>query len=536
MPYAGTSNYSILRRSDMHRRRFLATAAASSAAIPLSFGRLPVTALSGPLFSAAASDPSERVLVLVNLVGGNDGLSSVVPLDQFDELMAVRANVTVPEQQLIGLDAARALHPALTGLRDVWDQGRLGILQGVGYPNQNGSHFRSTDIWNTASPSDEVYDTGWLGRHFQRDHPAYPDGYPNGTHPDPIAIAIGSSVSETCQGIAGNFSLTVNDPSGFTSILDTDGGAVPDRYYGDELAFIRTTISQANAYGSAVAAAAGAASNQVTYPDDNPLATHLSYVARMIAGGLQTKVYVVTLGGFDTHAAQVSTQDVAAGIHADLLRTLGDAVAAFQADIAALGLGERVLGMTYSEFGRRIRSNGALGTDHGAAAPAFLFGDCVNAGVTGENPTIDRAVGDQESVPMQYDFRDLYGSILEDWFGVPEADVRAILHEDYVRLPVLRDCSDVSDVEALPYAGSSLTLAPAVFAQATRVRFATAHAGMVRLDVITSGGAVIETLFERRLPAGEQSVRVDCSGYPRGVLFFRLREGASVRVVRGVRV
>ena len=521
----------------MDRRRFLATAAVTTSAAPLAaLARTPVAALTGPLFAAAGSDPSDRVLVLVNLVGGNDGISSVVPLDQFDELMAVRANVTVPEARLLPLDATRALHPALAGLREVYDGGRLGILQGVGYAGQNGSHFRSSDIWNTASPSDEVYDTGWLGRYFQTDHPAYPAGYPNGDHPDPIAIAIGSAVSETCQGIAGNFSLTVNDPTDFSSILDTDGGAVPDRLYGDELRFVRRTIEQANAYGATVAAAASRAVNLADYPADNPLATHLSYVARMVAGGLRTKVYVVTLGGFDTHAAQVDPQDVAAGTHADLLRTLGEAVAAFQADIAALGLGERVVGMTYSEFGRRIRSNGALGTDHGAAAPAFLFGDCVRAGVLGENPVIDPQVGEQESVPMQYDFRDLYGSILEDWFGVAAPEVRTLLHDGYRKIPVLRDCAGVVDAADVPYADSAIALAPSAFAEGVEVRFATSYRGAVRLDVIDAGGSVVEVLFERRLPAGPQTVRVDASGYPRGVLFFRLLEGASVRTVRGVRL
>ncbi len=519
----------------MRRRQFLTTAA-TAAALPLAAGRLPISALTGPLFAAAASDPSDRVLVLINLVGGNDGISSVVPIDQFDNLMAVRANVTVPLARLVGLDDTRALHPALGGLRSVWDQGNLGILQGVGYPDQNGSHFRSTDIWNTASPSDEVYNTGWLGRYFQGVHPSFPTGYPNGDNPDPIAVAVGSSVSETCQGIAGNFSLTVNDPARFASILDTDGGTVPDRLYGTELSFIRDSIEQANAYGMAVAGAASRARNLATYPDGNILGTHLSYVARMIAGGLRTKVYVVTLGGFDTHAAQVSNTDVTAGAHADLLRTLGEAVGAFQADIAALGLGERVLGMTYSEFGRRIRSNGALGTDHGAAAPAILFGNCVIGGVTGENPIIDRQAGDQESLPMQYDFRDLYGSILQTWFGVPESEVRTLLYADYVHIPLLRNCGVPVSVESLPYAKSTLRLEPSAFRDHTRLRFDTSYPGWVRVDAVSSAGRVLETLFERRLPAGEQVVNVDTSAYPTGVVFFRLHEGASVRTTRGVRL
>ena len=519
----------------MRRRHFLKTASVG-AALPLANAAFPVMSLGAPLFTVAGSDPSERVLVLINLIGGNDGLSSVVPLEAFADLMAVRGNITIPESRLLSLDSTRALHPSLTGLRDVWEQGRLNILQGVGYPDQNGSHFRSSDIWSTASPADVVYDTGWLGRHFDGQHPGFPSGYPSGDHPDPIAISVGSSASETCQGLAGNFSLTVQDPDTATSILDTAGGTVPDRLYGDELRFIRQTISQSNAYASRVAAASQAARNQVTYPADNTLALHLSYVARMIAGGLRTKVYVVSLGGFDTHAGQVVSGSPETGVHANLLRQLGDAVAAFQSDIRALGLDERVVGMTFSEFGRRIRSNGAHGTDHGAAAPQFIFGGCVNAGVIGEDPTVDRQVDEQESLPMQFDFRDMYGSVLQDWFGVEAATVRSLLHEQYTHIPILRNCSTPTSTEELPNRDTRLALWPSVFQHSTSIRFSKSTAGATGLSVFDARGALVEQLFDRRLPAGEHTVQFLADRCPPGVLFFRLQEGASVRTVRGVKV
>ena len=519
----------------MLRRQFLATSAAAAA--PFALRGMPVAAASSPLFDLAAAADNDRVLVLVQLSGGNDGLASLVPLDQYDQLAQVRANVIVPEAQLVDLEPTRALHPSLADLKALWDDGQLGIVQDVGYPDQNRSHFRSTDIWHSGSPSDEVWTSGWVGRHLDARYPGFPDGYPNTEHPDPVAVVVGNSVSATCQGIAGNFGLTVANPDYVTQIIGGSSTDTPATPYGRELAFLRTSIEQANAYGAVVTDAVEGVTNAVAYPEDSTFATRLSYIARMIAGGLRTRVYVVTLGGFDTHAEQVVEGEPTSGEHAELLRQLAEGLKAFQADLTVLGVSERVVGMTYSEFGRRIRSNAAYGTDHGTAAPAFLFGDCVQAGTLGDNPVIDTAVDELEGVPMQYDFRDLYGTVLEDWFGVAESDVRALLHAGYTRLPILRPCDgSVSDLGAAPAAQTDLAVAPSPFGDHARLSFETAASGRVRLEAYDVKGGLVETLFERRLPAGEQTVTVDASRYPAGVIVFRLTEpGGRVRVVRAVR-
>ncbi len=517
----------------MHRRTFLA----SSALLPLAMHRVPFATPLSPLFTALGSDPSDRVLVLINLIGGNDGLASLVPLDQYDQLAQVRANILLPQNTLHTLDSTRGLHASLTGFKSVWDTGRMGIVQDVGYPDQNRSHFRSSDIWNTGSPSNEEWTTGWLGRHFETVHPTFPTDYPNQQHPDPVAISLGYAVSETCQGIAGNFALTVNNPQYAGGILDNSGGSTPPGIYGDELSFIRTSIAQANAYGDVVRDAADRGMNVGSYPSNNQLASRLADVARLISGGLQTKVYIVSLGGFDTHADQVVEGDVTTGEHAALLQQLGDAVAAFQADINALGLGERVIGMTFSEFGRRIRSNAAVGTDHGTAAPAFLFGDCINPGVIGNNPTIDIAVDELEGVPMQYDFRDLYGSVLEDWFGLSASTVRTLLHNGYTNIPVVRNCSDISSVDTgINDTSTRLLAAPSPFTTFVKLQFATHATAKVSMSAYDVKGGLVETLFERKLPAGEQTVTVDTSTYPSGVIVFRLQEGSRVRVVRTIKL
>ena len=516
----------------MRRRKFLA----SSAALPLVFNRLPRDLNSPRMLSALGSDEDERVLVLIQLAGGNDGLNTLIPLDQYDNLAVVRPNLLVPESQLIGLDSERAIHPSFGAMQQVWDAGELAIVQDVAYPEQNRSHFRSMDIWNTASPSDEYYRTGWMGRKFQLDHPDYPVGYPSAENEDPLAITVGTTVSETCQGVQSNFSLTLANPFRVTTILEGEDVPLPDTPRGRELEFVRTSVAQANEYGATVKSKVETGNTLATYPEDNKLAERLRYVAQMISGGLTTKVYVISVGGFDTHANQIVDGEPTVGEHAELLQQVADAVAAFQTDLKLLGLGERVIGMTYSEFGRRIRENGGLGTDHGTAAPMFLFGECVNAGVLGHNPTIDTAVDELEGVAMQYDFRDVYGSVLEDWFGLDDATVRSVLHTNYVKLPVLRDCSDpISSTEESAFAKTALALAPSPFDGRANLQFETATAGTVRLSVYDVQGSLIETLFERRLPAGPQSVNVDTSHYPTGVVIFHLQRGSEVKVVRGVK-
>ncbi len=518
----------------INRRQFLGT---SAAALPLIGGKVPFSFPSSSLFSALLADPSDRVLVLINLTGGNDGLNTVVPLDQLDNLAAVRGNVTLPQNRLLRLDERTGLHPSLTSVRGLWDEAKIGIVQGVGYPDQNRSHFRSGDIWNAASGSRDTLRTGWLGRYFDTVYPGFPEGYPNAVDTDPVAITLGNIASETCQGLLGSFTLTVNNPLSVTSLLEGAGGASPDNEYGSELDFLRTTIAQANSYGRVVQQKALAGKTVVDYPSGNRLAQQLRSVVQMISGGLRTKAYVVTLGGFDTHANQVEDGATHEGSHAQLLATLSDAIAAFMADIKAQGLGERIIGMTYSEFGRRIRSNAAAGTDHGSAAPLIVFGDCVEPGVLGQNPEIDRNVSEQEGVAMQYDFRDVYGSILEDWFKLPAAGVREILHEGYQRLPILRNCdAPVVKVSGRDADVLKLSAAPSVFGDRLSLSFTLARAGRVSLTAFDVQGSVVEQLFDRRLPVGEQTVSVDAGAYPKGVIVFRLQEGDAVRVVRTVRL
>ncbi len=512
------------------RRKFLT----QLAGIPLAFNALPFGGQR--LLNLLSSDPSERVLLLIQLNGGNDGLNTFIPVDQYAHLARNRPNVLLPEQRLLRLTDTQAFHPAFSGALALYDHAELAILQDIGYPDHNRSHFRSLDIYNTSSSAADVYTTGWLGRYMDSLHPGFPDRYPSSQYPDPVAIALGNTISETCQGTAANFAMAVSNPFRLTNLLDADVDA-DARYprHTEELAFLQDNIAQTNGYAVSVKNAAERGRSLANYPD-TPFGQQLSHVARLISGGLQTKVYVVTLGGFDTHAAQVDAQSHELGVHAQLLRELGDGIRAFQEDVRALGVQERVLGLTYSEFGRRIRSNAALGTDHGTASPCFVFGECVVAGVLGRNPTIPLEADVDEGVPMQLDFRNVHGTVLEDWFGVAAADVRSLLFADYTRLPFLRNCgaSGVSDDQG--FGDSRMTLAPNPFGTETQLTLELRRADTVRITVHDATGRLVERLNAGGLAAGQHRLQVDTSGYAPGAHFFRLEAGGLGEVARGIRL
>lgn len=520
----------------MKRRTFLKHSS-QAVALPVVLNGVNLAAFTESALINAVNPDSDRVLVLIQLNGGNDGLNTLVPIDQYDNLMQVRSNIMIPENNLIPLTDTLALHPNMEGVQQLYDQGLLGIVQSAGYPNQNRSHFRSTDIWTSASPAEENWTTGWLGRYMDGLYPGFPEGYPNDDHPHPFAITMGSTiVSQTCQGSAANYSLALEDPFSLSAVMEGEGNEVPDTPYGNELQFIRTTIAQTNAYAEVVTAAAELGSNAVDYPDDNRFAQQLRNVALLIAGGLQTKIYVVTLGGFDTHADQIVAGDTTIGEHATLLNTLSQAMASFQADLEALGVKERVLSMTFSEFGRRIRSNDSLGTDHGTAAPLMLFGNCVNPQILGENPEISPDVSVSEGVPMQYDFRDIYGSVLQDWFEVEEDTVRTLLHEDYTYLPVLLNCNVVNSIDEI---AEQLPLQLEAFPNPMRNQFTLqfeCEQEWVRIALFNDLGSEVKVIANRNLPAGRHRISVETQGLPSGPYFIRLQTADRVRTLRIVKV
>jgi uncharacterized protein (DUF1501 family) len=432
----------------MKRRTFIKNTATASIGLPLMINGLPLKAFSHHLLWKRIDPLSDRVLVLIQLNGGNDGLNMILPLDQYDNLSNARSNILIPEKQILKLTQNTGIHPAMSGLKNAFDTGQLCVVQNVGYPDQNRSHFRSTDIWQTGSSSSEVLKTGWMGRYFDSRITDYPNGYPHTDAPDPFALTVGNIISETCQGVAANYSLAVQDPLTQSILFESDlGHPHTADCYSKELAYVMTAISQTNAYGGVITKAAEKGSNLAIYPENNQLAQQLKIIARLISGGLGTKVYVASLGGFDTHANQVEEDAATEGRHASLLGLLSEAIDVFLRDLALQHLNERVVGMSYSEFGRRTRSNGANGTDHGSAAPLFVFGSCVNPAILGDNPVIPAEVHPQDGVAMQYDFRSVYGSILHQWFDVPVEEVRTILFDGFSEIPLISGCDNATSIQ-----------------------------------------------------------------------------------------
>ena len=515
----------------MKRRQFIKRSTVAS--VPLVLGGTSVSALNNPFFNLLRNG-DDKVLVIIQLNGGNDGLNMLTPKDQYDNLMNVRSNVMVPESSLLDINDTLGFHPVMTGLKEVYDDGKLNIIQSAGYPNQNRSHFRSTDIWTSASPADEFWTTGWLGRYFDTIHPGYPANYPNSDCPDPLAITIGSSVSTTCEGIGGNFSTALVDPENLSALSVPISGDLPDTCYGDQIQFLADSIIQTNAYNDTIQAANDNGNNLSTkYDANNELSQKLKIVAKLIAGGLQTKVYVVSLGGFDTHANQVVDSSPDQGEHATLLAELSDAICAFQDDLKKLALEERVVGMTFSEFGRRIRSNNSLGTDHGTAAPMMLFGSCINPIILGDNPEISTTVDVQEGVPMQYDFRSVYGSILMDWFDVEEQTVKDLLYNDFTHLPILSSC-EVTSIDDLNNE-LDLNVFPNPFNANANIEFTT-KGGWTKISVFDVIGNEIKVLTERKFTEGKNSILLEGHGLPAGSYYVRMQTEDGQKTKRVVKI
>lgn len=511
----------------MKRRSFLKNTAAFS--LPAFLGGFEAAAFPAQTLRSLIGDETDKVLVLIDLSGGNDGLNTFVPLEHYSNLHRARPKVVIPEKYLLEINDTLGMHPKMRQMHNMYGEGKISIVQSVGYPNQNRSHFRSADIWNTAVEADEFASTGWMGRYLDEQYPGYPLNYPNVDFTDPFAISMGKSISQTCQGANSNFSMAIIDTNNLGGLNTGVEGELTDDYYGEELGFLIETFKKTNAYADRVISAANVGSSSVEYPNTQ-LGRELKTVAKMISGGLQTKVYVLKLGGFDTHANQVEEGTPLGGWHSHLLETLSNAIAAFQDDLEKLGLEDRVLGMTFSEFGRKIKANAGFGTDHGTAAPLIFFGSCLNAGVIGKNPLIPGSVDPDEGVPMQYDFKSVYGSVLIDWFGAEEESVKRLLTEDFQHIPIVGNCRIVS-----PFVDLAVSAYPNPFVQSFSLVFNTFQRSTVSAQIFDVTGRVIQRIDTQEYPTGEYTLELGGRLAP-GSYYIRVRIDDNVKTLRVVKV
>ncbi len=548
----------------MKRRDFLTTGLKIGVAantLPVLLGGMPLRALGrSPLRNMleASSSTNNNVLVIIQLQGGNDGLNCVVPFTD-PNYLTLRptlglsgSNITaaLPDHQSL------AFHSAMGDFLTLYGQGGgngpMAILQNVGYPNPILSHFRGTDVWNTATDSGIYASTGWVGRFLANQY-----GAPQtGTGSWPLGIEFGNALSDIFLGANGGMGIAMNSmpskaaPGGqnYDAITQTT-----TQY--NELAFVRLIQQESEVY-SATIVSRGITKNKVTYPSST-LATQLAGIAQMIAsqlqtGSVQTKIYLVTQGSYDTHSNQISRQ-------ASLLTDLSAAVLAFQQDLQAFGtvngvnMADTVAMMTYSEFGRRVQENGS-GTDHGTSAPHFVIGTMVKGAVYGSDPDLSTQTSDpneinknNEGVPGNlaydptHDFRNVYATMINEWLmaGADQATISTVIQDvltqdssaTYSATKTPWQSLGIFQTSGTQYVGSApgtvglmlLQNYPNPVTSTTTIPYMLDAAGPVELSIFSSDGIEVARPVEGWQTAGSQSVTFDASKLAAGAYFFRLK-------------
>ena len=410
--------------SSFNRRSFHAKSLSSAAAIAI--GSAAPQGWMQTLAARIADQPAqqEQILVVIQMSGGNDGLNTIVPYSD-ERYIKARPKLGISKSDVISLDDNTGLHPSMRGIASLIENRKFCVIHGVGYPNPNRSHFESMDIWHTCQRKETRTNDGWLGRLFSaKADPARSDsvGLHLGSEPMPLAL-VGRGVQTPSIATVEQFRWKGKSES----MQETDPNMT-------NRASDRETQSDANLldFVSASTTAALQASERLdkalATPDeagdfpDSQLGEKLKVISRLILAGLQTQVYYVTLDGFDTHANQLVA-------HAGLLKQWSEALRSFHRRLDAAGLGERVLVMTFSEFGRRVGENASQGTDHGAAAPAFLSGPKFDSTFMGKQPSLSDL--DDGDIKYKVDFRSVYATLVEDWLKVP---ANKVLGEDFPKL------------------------------------------------------------------------------------------------------
>lgn len=495
----------------------------------------------------------DRVLILIQLKGGNDGVNTLIPINQYDTYADLRPTIKIPDtgpEKYINLDNTLPLqdtigiHPILTSFKQMYDQGWMRVVQGVGYENINGSHFKGTDLWLTGgdgTPENFNIRSGWMGRALQA---MYPDIMGAPIPPDdvyPLGIQIGdpnpSLGFHTETEHQNSINLYGQDPEGFYSLVQTIGGApivnVPDSEYGDELRYIMGVEKAVDEYSVYITQAFNAGENSATTYPQTGLAWQLKTIARLIKGGCKTKIYLCSMGGFDTHGTQVEPEGtVLQGRHAELLKTLGDAVNSFLKDLQIMGLDEQVMGCTFSEFGRCAKENGSAGTDHGTLAPMFIFGKTVNGGVSGTNVNLSSLTPDNQLQNMQFDYRQVFTTLLQDWLGASNDVLTTTMFEGYTKMPLVEsafvvspDCYIGSTVSVwdIPGERQSLTLSPNPATTRVEVAFRSERAFQAQMTLHSLGGALLKGM-QVSIQPGVNRFYLDVRQYPSATYFIRLEQ------------
>ena len=394
------------------RRSFLqALGIAGSGSMMLGSNFLSASAPS-PLTAAIANAETDKILILIRLSGGNDGLSTVIPIEQYDTYANARPNIYIPESKVLKLTDEFGVPSYMKAVQPMWDDGQFKAVHGVGYEGQSLSHFTGSDIFANTDLETTGFsglNTGWMGRYFENTYPDYLMNPPAA----PAAIQVGQFGNLVFQGDETNYAFVTSnidqlaEIAGSGLVYGLDDALFDNCMYGDQLKFLRGVANTTYEYSGIIHAAHEDGKNDIEYQDNN-IAKQLALLARLIKGNLGTKVYMISLGGFDTHGNQPLR-------HERLMTDLSIAIDNFYDDLAFKEQDDKVLSMTFSEFGRRVFENGSNGTDHGKAAPTLFFGSGLNGSAfVGEHPTLEG----QDNLDYTTDFRDLYATVLAEWLCV----------------------------------------------------------------------------------------------------------------------
>lgn len=460
-------------------------------------GKTPISAANRtPLSAALTSSDNDRVLVIIRLKGGNDGLNTVIPQFDYDTYANLRPSIKIENNNSFALSPDFRMPNYMQGMESLWNDGKMKIAHGVGYPNQNLSHFSSADIWSNAADNGNTILTGVFGRYIEDLFPDYLLNPPA----IPPAIQIGSLSNLMFDGEDTGYAFSVANPNHLQEIAESGTAYnvqnLSDCTYGNQLGWIRSIVNTTYTYAGVIHEAYNNGANTASY-NNSDISKQLGIVARLIKGNLGTKIYMVTLDGFDTHAEELVK-------HQQLMNDLTNAVTNFFQDLDATGVGENVLAMTISEFGRRPEENASNGTDHGSASTMMLFGDGLGEnGFIGNHPSLTD-LDEDDNLIFSTDFRSVYAAILEDWLCIDSETVDASLLENYNRAEVGVVCSGTAGIDDALL--NTFSHRPIYRDNTVIVDFNILNASHITVEVISILGRKSGIIYNERILAGNYQV------------------------------
>ena len=486
----------------MKRRDFIKSAFALSA-----FGtQIPVMALGRKnQFGRIVQWDTDRIIVLIKLNGGNDGLNTIIPT-QDDIYYNARPSLAISPNDALTIDEQNGFHPNLSAFQSLYQNGNMSLIHGIGYPQPNLSHFRSSDIWVTGSDADQYLQTGWIGRLLEQEYPDFPSNAPE----HPLAIQFNSANLLEFKTTGSNTGMMVFDPETMYNLINGNYVAgqddpAPDTYGGIELDFVREVDLLSFEYAEVINETAGQGSNSVEYPETN-LGYQMALTAQMISGGLGTPIY--------------------RSYQSNLLLDLNNAVLAFMEDLSSQGLLDRVMVLTTSEFGRRYFENGSTGTDHGSSAPCMVFGNSVVPDIFGEQPSLSN-LDQHNNLLIQHDFRQLYSSVITDWLGLDQEIATNVFGQEFESIPFVQSPLSVNN-SPVPAKFKVHAAYPNPFNPTTMISFTLPGISNVSVRLFNLKGREIQNYNLGRKKPGKHFFRLDGRNLSSGNYILKVEAAGSV--------